>query len=128
MSSEMSSSCTEIEEMVFPEEIFMKIWSYLDFETVQKTCTRVSKSWLGMIRSSKLSWKMKLRATRDMLVVEDFNAMLLQWQDLREIHLSSECDFAKFRLSLSSCKTLEKIVVSSWIEIHIKLYVLHSGT
>ena len=34
----MSSSCTEIEEMVFPEEILMKIWSYLDFETVQKTC------------------------------------------------------------------------------------------
>ena len=117
MSSEMSSSCTEIEEMVFPVEIFMEIWSHLDFDTLQKTCTRVSKSWLGMIRSSKLSWKMKLRDTRlGLLGVTDFNAILSQWQDLRELHFSSEQDFTKFRFSLNPSKSLEKIVIPSMIE------------
>ena len=110
-------SCTEIEDM--PEEVLIEIWSHLDFDTVQKTCTRVSKSWLGMIRNSKLSWKMKLRDTRlGLLGVTDFNAILSQWEDLRELHFSSKQDFAKFRLSLNSNKPepLEKIVIPSMIE------------
>ena len=109
-------SCTEIEDV--REEILIEIWSYFDFDTLQKTCTRVSKSWLGMIRNSKLSWKMKLRDTRPgQLGVTDFNAILSQWQDLRELHFSSEQDFAKFRLSLNSNKPepLEKIVIPSMI-------------
>ena len=115
MSSEMSSTCTEINEM--PGEILMEFWSYLDFNTVQKICTRVSKSWLGMIRSSNLSWKMKLRDTRPgLLGVTDFNAILSRWQDLRELHFSSEQDFDKFRFSLKSRKSLEKIVIPSMIE------------
>ena len=95
----------------------MEFWSYLDFNTVQKICTRVSKSWLEMIRSSNLSWKMKLRDTRPgLLGVTDFNAILSQWEDLRELHFSSEEDFAKFRFSLNSKKSLEKIVIPSMIE------------
>ena len=35
-----------------PEEIRIKIWNRLDFETVQKTCTLVSHKWLATIRSS----------------------------------------------------------------------------
>jgi len=108
-------SCTEIEDM--PEEVLIEIWYHLDFDTVQKTCTRVSKSWLGMIRNSKLSWKMKLRDTRlGLLGVTDFNAILSQWEDLRELHFSSKQDFAKFRLSLNPNKSLEKIVIPSMIE------------
>jgi hypothetical protein len=104
-----------------PGEILMKFWSYLDFDTVQKTCTRVSKSWLGMIRSSKLSWEMKLRDTRPgLLGVTDFNAILSQWEDLRELHFSSEEDFAQFRFSLNSKKSLEKIVIPSMIEFRTK--------
>ena len=109
-----SSSCSEIEDVIFPEEIWIFIWSYLDFKTLQKTCTRVSKSWLEMIRRSKLSWEMKLRIA-DMLEVEDFNAILSHWTDVREIHFSSEQDFAKFRLSLSHKKSLKKIVIPSQI-------------
>ena len=55
------SDTTEIEEVILPEEVWILIWSYLDFETVQKICTRVSNSWLEMIRRSKMSWEMKLR-------------------------------------------------------------------
>ena len=111
-----SSSCSEIEDVIFPEEIWIFIWSYLDFKTLQKTCTRVSKSWLEMIRSSKLSWEMKLRNTfvcPDILGVEDFNAMLSQWKDLRVLHFSSEVEFVNLHLSygLSSHKSLENIVI-----------------
>ena len=90
-------SLTEIEEIILPEEVLIQIWSYLDFKTVQRSCTRVSKSWLEMIRSSKLSWKMKLRSTfyypdvfspsMDMLGPKDFNEMLLHWNSLGNIHV-----------------------------------------
>ena len=112
---------TEIEEIILPEEVLIQIWSYLDFKTVQKTCTRVSKSWFEMIRNSKLSWEMKLRNTdpdvssakMDLLEVEDFNAMLFHWKNLRVLHFSSEPDSTKFRLCLNSHKSLEKIVIPS---------------
>ena len=114
-------SSTEVEEIILPEEVLIQIWTYLDFKMVQKTCTRVSKSWFEMIRNSKLSWEMKLRNTFyypdwylvDMLEVEDFNAMLFHWKNLRVLHFSSEPDFTKFRLCLDSHKSLEKVVISS---------------
>ena len=77
---------TEIEKIIFPEELWILIWSYLDFKTIQKTCTQVSKSWLEMIRSSKLSWEMRLQHRfsffkRDILEVEDFNDILDRWKN-----------------------------------------------
>ena len=118
--NQSSSSCTEIEEVIFPEEIWIMIWSYIDFKTLQKICTCVSKSWLEMIRSSKLSWQMKLRDTfvgPDMLGVEDFNAMLSHWNDLRVIHFSSEQEFHR---SLNCKKSLKKVVIPSQIEFDTK--------
>ena len=106
----------EIEEIFLPEEVWILIWSYLDFETVQKVCTRVSNSWLEMIRRSKMSWEMKLRHSyHDKLEVKDFNSLLFHWNNLRELHFSSETDFTKFRLSLNSHKELKKVVVPSSI-------------
>ena len=110
------TSSTEIEEFILPEEIWIMIWKYLDFKTLQKVCTQVSKSWLEMIRSSKLSWEVKLRYTRNYLEdfeVTDFNAMLLHWNDLRVIHFSSQDDFDKFRSSLNSQKIVGKVVIPS---------------
>ena len=110
------SSSTEMEEFILPEEIWIMIWEYLDFKTLQKVCTQVSKSWLEMIRSSKLSWEIKLRYTRSCLEdleVADFNAMLLHWKDLRVIHFSSQDDFDKFRSSLNSHNVVGKVVISS---------------
>ena len=115
------TSSTEIEEFILPEEIWIKIWSYLDFKTLQRRCTRVSKCWMEMIRSSKLSWEMKLRTTSfkrflksdftfaSPLQVKDFEAMLLHWKELRVIEFSSHGDFDKFHLSLNSHKIVGKI-------------------
>ena len=117
---QLSISCqpssTEIKEFILPEEIWIMIWKYLDFKTLQKVCTQVSKSWLEMIRSSKLSWEIKLRYTRNYLEdleVTDFNAMLLHWKDLRVINFSSQDDFDKFRSSLKSHNIVGKVVISS---------------
>ena len=118
LSSQPSSTEIEglIEEIILPEEVWMLIWSYLDFNIVQKICSCVSKAWLEMIRSSKLSWEMKLRQTFSFLAVTDFDAILFHWENLRVLHFSSEPDFARFRLSvgLNSHKSLEKIVIPHW--------------
>ena len=109
-------SSTEIKEFILPEEIWIMIWKFLDFKTLQKVCTQVSKSWLEMIRSSKLSWEIKLRYTRSCLEdleVTDFNAMLLHWKDLRVIHFSSQDDFDKFHSSLNSHNIVGKVVILS---------------
>ena len=44
-----------------PEEICIKIWSSLDFHTVQKTCSLVCHGWFKTIRNSgKLSGQLAL--------------------------------------------------------------------
>jgi hypothetical protein len=119
---DLSLSCQpssfEIEEILLPEEVWIIIWSYLDFNIVQKTCSRVSKSWLKMIRNSKLSWEMKLQIIyykddMDVIALRDFNSILFHWNNLRVLHFSSEQEFARFRLSLSlnSNESLKKIVI-----------------
>ena len=112
------ASSTEIVEIILPEEVWILIWSKLDFNIVQKICSRVSKSWLKMIRSSKLSWEMKLQIIEykddmDVIALRDFNSILFHWNNLRVLHFSSEPEFARYRLSLSlnSHESLEKIVI-----------------
>ena len=114
------ASSTEIVEIILPEEVWILIWSKLDFNIVQKICSRVSKSWLKMIRSSKLSWEMKLQIIdykddMDVNALRDFNSILFHWNNLRVLHFSSEPEFARFRLSLSlnSHESLEKIVIAA---------------
>ena len=99
------------------EEVWILIWSYLDFIIVQNICSCVSKSWLKMIRSSKLSWEMKFRQkfSYDLvfLAVDDFNAISIHWENLRVLHFSYEVEFVNLHLSygLSSHKSLENIVI-----------------
>ena len=48
---------------LMPEEILIRIWSFLDFDTLQKICVLVSKSWFDKIRNSmKLSGEFYLNA------------------------------------------------------------------
>ena len=121
LSSQPSSTEIQglIEEIILPEEVWMLIWSYLDFDIIQKICSCVSKSWFEMIRRSKFSWEMRLRKTfsydLDFLAINDLDAILFHWENLRVLHFSSELEFVRLRLSylLSSHKSLEKIVIPS---------------
>ena len=54
----------EPHEINLPREIWILIWSYLDFKTLQKTCTLVSKTWFLEIRNStRLSGEMTLKTS-----------------------------------------------------------------
>ena len=56
------SSSMKQQEMRLPQEMLIKTLSFLDFDTLQKTCTRVSKLWFGVIRNStELSGEMRLK-------------------------------------------------------------------
>ena len=51
----------ELLDFYLPVEVWVHAWSFLDFNTRQKICTLVSKTWLNQIRnSSSLSGEMKI--------------------------------------------------------------------
>ena len=118
------ASSTEIVEITLPEEVWILIWSNLDFNIVQKICSRVSKSWLKMIRSSKLSWEMKLKIVyykddMDVIARRDFNSILFHWKNLRVLHFSSGDEPGRaFIKCLKTHKSLEKIVIPCQIDLY----------
>ena len=62
-----------------PKEIWVKIWSLVDFRTLQKSCTLVCKYWFGGIRgSTSLSGKMAVNDWQKSL--EDINLILENWE------------------------------------------------
>ena len=76
-------------EISLPTEVWIQIWSFLDFNTRQKICTLVSKGWLCEIRNStRLSSQMILRLKNRN--VEDINDALFRWPKLKVLQLS-EC-------------------------------------
>ena len=91
--SKTFSNCfisSESSEINFPTEVWIHIWSFLDFKTVQKICTLVSKEWLYKIRNStRLSGEMILRLENRN--VKDINDALSRWPKLKTLHLS-DCD------------------------------------
>jgi len=53
-----------VELPFFPIEVWIKIWDFIDFHTLQKKCTIVSKSWFEVIRNTPtLSGEMELKKT-----------------------------------------------------------------
>ena len=62
MASFMSLNSEDL--LSLPIEVWIQIWSLLDFDTLQKKCTRVSKKWFQEIRDSpSLSAEMKLKVS-----------------------------------------------------------------
>ena len=75
-----------------PKEMWIEIWSNLDFDT-QKICTRVSKEWKKNIRGSiRLSSEIFLNLDFGLsggLSVEDINTVLSSWPQLKTLHVSN---------------------------------------
>ena len=117
------------QEMRLPQEMLIKTLSFLDFDTLQKTCTRVSKLWFGVIRNStELSGEMRLKTNyiipgierpvfveKHIIGVKDINAVLSNWKKLRVLHVNNEKDIMQFGINLTLHELLEKIVVSHTI-------------
>ena len=77
-------------ENSLPTEVWIHIWSFLDFETLQKICTLVSKKWLHEIRNStRISGEMILTLSNQ--DVKDINDALSRWPKLKVLYLS-DCD------------------------------------
>ena len=93
-----------------PTEVWILTWSFLDFNTVQKKCTLVSKEWLNRIRNStRLSGEMILRLKN--LNVKDINDALSRWPKLKVLHLS-DCN-CNYRSCNCNGSRLSKLV-SHW--------------
>ena len=94
-------------EMV-PKEIWVKIWSEVDFRTQQKSCTLVCKYWFEGIRgSTSLSGQMALDNSKRSL--EDINLVLSHWEKLRIVRMSSAMSKVDL-LQLDTHPSLEKII------------------
>ena len=68
-----------------PIEVWILIWRHLDFETVQKTGTLVSKTWFEGIRSDTiLSGELALKLERkEQLNGEEISDILSKWKMLK---------------------------------------------
>ena len=109
-----------------PKEMWIEIWSNLDFHTLQKICTLVSKDWKKYIRgSTKLSSEgiyLNLDSRRDtlpngfeLLKEVDINAVLASWPKLKILHVSNLDSISRFGINLiddSHTSSLEKIIVA----------------
>ena len=100
---------------VTPKEIWVKIWSLVDFKTLQKSCTVVCKNWFDGIRgNASLSDQMTLN--NEQKSHEDINQVLSHWEALRVVQMSSEMAHVEL-LQLAPHSSLEKIIFSKEYEL-----------
>ena len=63
---EMAASTSDPKCPILPREMWLYVWGFLDFNTLQRSCTRVSKQWLKEIRNSiRLSGVMGLKILKE---------------------------------------------------------------
>ena len=85
--SAWSEQVPESTKIRLPTEIWIHIWSFLDFNTLQKICILVSKEWFCKIRNSAtLSGEMILRLENRN--AKDINNVLSLWPKLKVLKLS----------------------------------------
>ena len=100
--SAWSEQVPESTKIRLPTEIWIHIWSFLDFDTLQKICILVSKEWFCKIRNSAtLSGEMILRLENRN--AKDINNVLSLWPKLKVLQLS-DC----------SCESRLGKLVSHW--------------
>ena len=100
-----------------PKEIWVEIWSLVDFRTLQKSCTLVCKDWFGGIRgSTSLSSQMVLKNWQKS--IEDINLVLAHREKLRIVRMSSGISNDEL-LQLDTHPSLEKIIFPKKFELGI---------
>ena len=99
----------EMWEFSLPKEMWFRIWSNLDFETLQKTCVLVCQGWFENIRDDgRLSGQLSLK--NEKMEEEEAKAILSQWKKLRILHLSKNLD----QVDMSKThEFLKKVIVSN---------------
>jgi hypothetical protein len=129
--SKMAANASDSKcSITLPREMWLHVWGFLDFDTLQKKCTTVSKQWLKEIRnSSRLSGVMGLKNLKqddfrrkilgspqisEILAsnqdVKRINEILSRWKKLKVLHMSTGT--IPFGINLKKHKLLRKIVLS----------------
>ena len=115
----MASSLTSL-----PKEMLIEIWSHLDFET-KKVCTRVSKEWKKYIRgSTRLSSEIYLNldfGSHFGLSVEDINAALSSWPQLKTLHVSNLDSISRPGINLKNFGELQIFGATKFVENFARL-------
>ena len=102
---------------MIPKEIWVEIWSLVDFRTVQKSCTLVCKDWFGGIRGSTcLSGQMAMDNSQKSL--EDINLVLSHWEKLTIVRMSCEMSYGEL-FQLEDHPSLKKIIFPKKYELRI---------
>ena len=105
---------------MIPKEIWVKIWSLVDFRTLQKSCNLVCKYWFGGIRgSTSLSGKMAVNDWQKSL--EDINLVLENWEANNCPNVTQmSCEMSDSDLlQLAAHPSLEKIYFSQEYKLGI---------
>ena len=107
---------SESVDISLPTEVWVYVWSFVDFDTRQKICTLVSKGWFNEIRNSaRLSREMILRLENRS--AEDINNVLSRWPKLKVLHLSDcKCGWQYPSWNKCNCEYGSRIskVMSHW--------------
>ena len=135
----MIISTVNTKEFNLPEEVWIHVWSFLNFKNCQQICTLVCKTWFDQIRnSSALSGELRIFRSQDLrfqeyvkfmssgkieknLIFEtkkfeledNAEAVLSRWPSLKVLYVSNEKEIEKFG-TFPKHEILEKIVVLGW--------------
>ena len=109
-----------------PKEIWVKIFGYLDFKSLQHDATRVCKYWFEIIRNdSTLSGKVAISA----ICNSEINSILIKWNKLKILYFpnlfggpnkgqveyllknSNAEDKTNYQTDLKIYKQLEKVII-----------------
>ena len=133
----MIISTVNTKEFNLPEEVWVHVWSFLNFKNCQQICTLVCKTWFDQIRnSSALSGELRIFRSQDLrfqeyvkfmssgkieknLIFEtkkfeledNAEAVLSRWPSLKVLYVSNEKEIEKFG-TFPKHQILEKIVIS----------------
>ena len=109
-----------------PKEMWIEIWSLLDFDTTQKICTRVSKEWKKYIRgSTRLSSEIYLNLDSrsdtlqngfELLTVEDINTVISSWPKLKILHVSNLDSISRHGINLKNFGELQMFGTAKFVE------------
>ena len=100
-----------------PKEMWIHIWSFIDFDTLHKICTEVCKSWLDEIReSAQLS--SELQIDNEGLNAEEINEVLFHWPRIKVLELTEEMKdyqtekvyYYEDQIDFKLCPDLRKVI------------------
>ena len=104
-----------------PKEMWERIWSFLDYNALQKICTLVSKTWLENIRGSPtLSGELILKISESDPSLEVIKDILSHWTKLNVLHFKTNQELGfefglKIGLAINSTlqSMLRKVIIPS---------------